>query len=63
MAGLMRNIFVDFKNYFSEDLLSLKDEEMMTKKYAFLAFALSSTMVSEMVSKFTGRFFCDTTLP
>lgn len=37
----MGNIFVDFKNYFSEDLFSLKDEEMMTTKYAFLAFALS----------------------
>jgi len=33
--------FVDFKNDFSEDLISLKDEEMMTKKYAFLAFAFS----------------------
>lgn len=29
------------KKKFSEDLISLKDEEMMTKKYVFLAFALS----------------------
>lgn len=37
----MGNVFVDLKKIFSEDLISLKDEEMMTKKYVFLAFALS----------------------
>lgn len=38
----MGNVFADFKNYFSVDLISLKDEEMMAKKYSFLAFAYSS---------------------